>query len=375
METTHTPCPGDFIRKELEGRGWTQLDLARILDRTPANVNEIIQGKRAVLPDTALALGEAFGTEAEVWMSRESAYRLSLAGPPTDDVRRRARLYGLAPVKEMEKRGWIRKADDADALENELKTFFAVPTLDEASLQTTAVLRATQNNQPLTLGQRAWCCRVRQLARASLAADFRQERLDACKRELRKIAAYPQESYKISEVLGRYGIRFVVVEPLPSTKVDGVATWLDGSTPVIGMSLRYDRVDSLWHTLCHELSHILHRDESPLDSDLTDQMESVTVVKSEMERRADDEAASTLVPPDELQSFILRVGPLYSKERIIQFAHRMKIHPGIIVGQLQHRQEIGYQANREMLSRIREVVISAALTDGWGHTLEHRSIT
>ena len=141
METTHTPCPGDFIRKELEGRGWTQLDLARILDRTPANVNEIIQGKRAVLPDTALALGEAFGTEAEVWMGRESAYRLSLAGPPTDDVRRRARLYGLAPVKEMEKRGWIRKADDADALENELKTFFAVPTLDEASLQTTAVLR------------------------------------------------------------------------------------------------------------------------------------------------------------------------------------------------------------------------------------------
>ena len=197
-------------------------------------------------------------------------------------------------------------------------------------------------------------------------ADYRDDQIEACRRELRRIAAYPQEAHKVSRCLADFGIRFVIVEPLAGTKVDGVAAWLDQSSPVLGMSLRYDRIDSFWHTLCHELSHIAHHDEAPLDSDLTDQMEGIDVVKSEMERRADTEAAAMLVPPKELESFVLRVSPLYSKDRIVRFAHRIKIHPGIIVGQLQHRGEIGYRTNREMLTKIRDYVTAAAVTDGWG---------
>jgi HTH-type transcriptional regulator/antitoxin HigA len=174
--------------------------------------------------------------------------------------------------------------------------------------------------------------------------------------------------------LAAHGIRFVIVEPLFGSKVDGMAMWLSPGAPAIGMSLRYDRIDSFWHTLCHELSHIANGDEAPLDTDLTDQMEGVTTVNAAMEHRADEEAADMLVPSHELNSFIRRVGPLYSKDRIVRFANRIRMHPGIIVGQLQHRQEIGYSANREMLFKIREFVTSAALTDGWGHTLDQRII-
>jgi HTH-type transcriptional regulator/antitoxin HigA len=66
----------------------------------------------------------------------------------------------------------------------------------------------------------------------------------------------------------------------------------------------------------------------------------------------------------------MRVSPLYSKTRIIQFAHTIQIHPGIIVGQLQYRGEIGYSANREMLVKIRDIVIDSALTDGWGRSVQ-----
>ena len=76
-----------------------------------------------------------------------------------------------------------------------------------------------------------------------------------------------------------------------------------------------------------------------------------------------------LFPSDALRSFILRVGPIYSKERINQFANRVKIHPGVIVGQLQKRKEISYAANREMLVKVREYVTSTAVTDGWGTPL------
>ena len=45
------------------------------------------------------------------------------------------------------------------------------------------------------------------------------------------------------------------------------------------------------------------------------------------------------------------------------------MHPGVIVGQLQYLGEIGYSSNREMLVKIRDIITSTALTDGWGQSI------
>ncbi|MBI4322302.1 MAG: HigA family addiction module antidote protein [Chloroflexi bacterium] len=89
--------PGDYIKEELEARGWTQIELAEILGRSPRMVNEIICAKRGITPDTAKGLGNAFGTGAQVWLNLESAYRLSRAHEQDESVARRARLYTKAP--------------------------------------------------------------------------------------------------------------------------------------------------------------------------------------------------------------------------------------------------------------------------------------
>jgi HTH-type transcriptional regulator/antitoxin HigA len=77
-----------------------------------------------------------------------------------------------------------------------------------------------------------------------------------------------------------------------------------------------------------------------------------------------------LIPKERLDSFAARHRPFYSKIKILQFAQRMRIHPGIVNGQLQHAGEIPWQANREMLSKIRNLVSTTAITDGWGKTIE-----
>jgi HTH-type transcriptional regulator/antitoxin HigA len=58
--------------------------------------------------------------------------------------------------------------------------------------------------------------------------------------------------------------------------------------------------------------------------------------------------------------------PLYSKHRIQDFAARVKVHPGIVVGQLQHRGEISFAHSREMLTKVRHIITASTLTDGWG---------
>ena len=84
--------PGEFIRDELEARGWTQKDLAEILGRPFRLVNEVLSGKRAITPLTALGLGEAFGTDPRLWMNLESAYRLSLVKLDDSGIAKRAKL-------------------------------------------------------------------------------------------------------------------------------------------------------------------------------------------------------------------------------------------------------------------------------------------
>jgi HTH-type transcriptional regulator/antitoxin HigA len=165
----------------------------------------------------------------------------------------------------------------------------------------------------------------------------------------------------------------VLVEALPGSKIDGAAFWLNAKSPVIALSLRYDRVDGFWHTLLHDLMHILHKDvtssDQPLvDVDLVGEGAAGVSKQSEVEQRADREAAEFLVPQAQLENFIARVRPLYSKRKIRGFAATVDVHPGIVVGQLQHRREIPFAHSRDMLEKIREVLWDAALTDGWGHT-------
>src|SRR5262249_12099746 len=127
----------------------------------------------------------------------------------------------------------------------------------------------------------------------------------------------------------------------------------------------YDRVDAFWFTVMHELSHLRHEDALAVDMAIAEKPQR----DDDVEERANAEASNALVPTADLKSFIQRVGPLYSKQRIIQFAHTLRIHPGIIIGQLQHLGEIGYHAHRDVLVKIRNIVIENALTDGWGKTI------
>jgi HTH-type transcriptional regulator/antitoxin HigA len=175
----------------------------------------------------------------------------------------------------------------------------------------------------------------------------------------------PEELRQVPTILAEAGVRFVIVEFLPGAKIDGAAFWLN-DTPVIALSIRFDRVNNFWFVLRHEIEHILNRDdEVTIDVELTERLQR----KGELppkEIRANTAAAEFLIRKSELDSFIIRVRPLYSEQRILLFAKRIGVHPGIVVGQLQHRDEIPYTHFHKHLVKIREIVTQTALTDGWG---------
>jgi HTH-type transcriptional regulator/antitoxin HigA len=53
-------------------------------------LSAIIRGQKAITPETAVGLGAAFGTSAEIWLNMETSSRLRRAGPADPDIAERA---------------------------------------------------------------------------------------------------------------------------------------------------------------------------------------------------------------------------------------------------------------------------------------------
>src|SRR5262249_49757638 len=132
------------------------------------------------------------------------------------------------------------------------------------------------------------------------------------------------------------------------TFLDGAAMVSATGTPVIGLTLRHDRVDSFWFTLLHEVSHIVLHYYELLQSKIAfvDDME----IRSEdlHEREADELARNSLIPP----LFLSQVswGPSTSQDEIITVAARARVHTAVVAGRWQ-RDQHNYKKFSRLIER------------------------
>ena len=123
----------------------------------------------------------------------------------------------------------------------------------------------------LTSIQMAWLYRVKHIADTMQVATYSKKALENALTQLMNYRETPEEIRHIPQLLEKCGVRLVIVEFLPSSKIDGVTLWLTPRSPVIGLSLRFDRIDNFWFVLRHEIEHVLneHGKDAPIvNSDL-----------------------------------------------------------------------------------------------------------
>lgn len=358
--------PGEFLREELETRGWSQVELAEIIGRPARLINEIIAEKRAITPETAIQLGNALGTGPELWMIIEGQYQLSKAKVSGSEViSRKAKLYEKFPVREMIKRGWVQAADGIDTLEQQFLDFFEIPSLDSAPSLSHAAKKSTYND--VSISQWAWLIRAKEIARTQVSKKYKKENLISAIEQLRQLLSAPEEARHVCRILNEAGVRFVLVEALPGSKIDGACIWLDKNSPVIAMSTRMDRIDNFWFVLRHEIEHVLHEhgknNHFKIDDDIFS-VEHESILDEE--RVANAAAADFCVSRKELENYILRTTPYcFSTTKVVGFSSRIGVHPGLVVGQLQ-RHFSQYKYLRDQLVKIRQIVIQSTPSDGWG---------
>ncbi|QLE54905.1 HigA family addiction module antitoxin [Nostoc sp. TCL26-01] len=350
LTPARVPTPGKILSRELEARGWTQKDLAEIIGRPVQTINEIIRGTKQITPETAIELSQALGTTAEFWTNLEAKYRLHLAvkekkhEEKEQSITRKSQLYTILPMSEIIKNGWIKKTDSIDSLEQQICNFFSIHSLDEIP-KLSVNFRCSEHRKPEDISRIVWVKRVENLAKQQKIRSFDRTKLENAIPEILACAEKVENIVLIPKLLGDLGVHFVIVPHLSKTYLDGAALYLE-SNPVIALTLRYDRIDSFWFTLLHELAHIfLGHKGSYLDN--LDALE-----ENEEEIEANQKAAEWLIHPQPYQDFIIRSKKVFSRKAIEEFAQTQSRHPGIILGRLQYDKLVPHKNLRVLLVKV-----------------------
>ena len=133
-----------------------------------------------------------------------------------------------------------------------------------------------------------------------------------------------------ARLLAKYGIPLVTVWHLKRTYLDGAALKLADGTPVVALTLRYDRIDSFWFCLLHELAHVGRHLEAGKDTVFVDDLNLQAVDAKESE--ADEWALEAAIPRETWETSSVRERP--TPMAVVQFANKLHIHPAIVAGRV-----------------------------------------
>ena len=319
------PDPVEAIKFRMEQQGLRQKDLVPFFG-SRSKVSEVLSGHRPLSLAMIRKLHIGLGIPAEVLLQELGAE----VPAPIGEME-----WEKFPIREMLKRKWVDFAGtlaDAKASAEELISSWAAP-LGDFAFQQEAQLRqhVRGNGQTDAYALTAWRIRISLRAMEQALPDYQPGTINQdFAHELVKLSFLKDGPLLALEFLQKNGIRFVVEPHLPKTHLDGAALLLPNGSPVVAMTLRYDRIDHFWFTLCHELAHLaLHQGEDGWEVFLDDLENTDT---NDIEGEADQWAAEALIPGGIWEASGLSQAP--TTAAILGFATKHRVHPAIPAGRI-----------------------------------------
>ena len=301
-EDEHHPNPPvsavAAIEFMMDQRGMTRRDLIPFIG-SASKASEVLSGKRDITMAMARALHKHLGIPADVLLqdphaSLDNELDLEWERFPLKSI---SEWLGLKDTRNLK--------DRAEEIVSALMERAGGPQVATTALfRKNDLTRVNAKANPYALT--AWCWQV--MAQANESPPSAEYRADTVTpdflREVARMSRFGDGPQLAREILAELGVALQIVPHLPRTYLDGAAMWVDGDRPVIGLTIRYDRIDNFWFTLLHELAHLgrhLDGDESTVfydDLSLRGPRTEAPAIE-DVEIEADTWAEDALVPPSD----------------------------------------------------------------------------
>lgn len=341
------PDPIDAILFRMEEKGLKQADLIPYFG-TSSRVSEVLKRKRPLTVQMirAISVGLGISTDTLIGLGESSI-------PEKREIN-----WSKFPIKEMMTRGWLEAAVNRGSASPEdlVRNYITGAGLQLGGASFRRTLSGEAKSPTTVYALHAWLARVIQRTRRkkSQIGHFEKNRLTASfLRELAQMSWSERGPLLAIEYLQKNGISVVIEPQLKGTQVDGAALKDVDGTPVVALTLRFDRLDNFWFTLLHEVVHIWKHVDNETDA-FVDDLNSTSADRREAE--ANRLAGEAFIPRLIWKRSDAYISP--SKETIEKLARDLKIHPAVIVGRL-HKETgnfalfntmVGHRHVRSMLS-------------------------
>lgn len=331
--------PGATIKEQLNIKGMTQKEFAARMDMSEKHISRLINGEVHLTPEVAVRLEIVLGVPAKFWNNLEAVYREKLIKVENENrMDADKELAKQLPYSEMAKLGWVPNTRDSSEKVINLRKYFEVvelSLLDNPQISKIACRRlaVTEKSDCALL---AWAQEAKIQARNIETCPINIYGLVNAVPEIRAMTTLELNEFspRLKEMLAKYGIALVFLPHLKRSFLHG-ASFMDGKKIVVGITARGKDADKFWFSLFHELAHIvlghIGQFEGTSDQD---------------EHNADVWAQDTLIGKEEFAEFREKFD--FSPKSVKEFANRIGIAPGIVVGRLQNENCIKYSMLNEL---------------------------
>ena len=313
------PSAIDAIRFRMDQLDLRPVDLVPYLG-SASRVSEVLSGKRNLTVDMINALSVGLGIPEKALLKKEekgNEYSQSIPAP----------VY-----KQMQHRGYFRELDSTDK-PTILKNFFSDRVMQPNILYRKSKFRTeSQSNAYIVV---AWANRVMDKAQSITASNYTEGTVNLG--YMRKLAQYSVDEEngvkKAITSLLNDGIKVIIEPALAGAKLDGVTILENKDNPIIGLTLRYNRLDNFWFTLMHELAHVaLHSNIA--ETFFYDDFEAKDGSLSTIEQEADFLAGEALVDSSKWEVSPARIMPSPLAAQML--ASELGVHIAIVAGKARH---------------------------------------
>jgi len=339
------------IRFRMEQLGLNQQGLVPFIG-SRSKVSEVLNRKRPLTLAMMRSLHNDLGIPADVLLQEPGA-SFPDSIPELE--------WSKFPVVEMAKKGWF---PDSKGIKGRAEELIRELIEQAGGLQTVSACLfrkstgSRENSRNDSYALKAWCLRVIKLAIENpLENKYKPGTINHnFLRDVVKLSYFEEGPILAKEYIEKHGIHLVIVPHLSKTYLDGAAILLPDGVPVIGLTLRYDRLDNFWFCLLHELAHVakhLSHDDDEIIIDDLDLRGHEAELKDRKEQEADKIAEEALIPNKFWKSF--NAEGKISPKAVKPFAEQLKINPAIVAGRIRFEkrnykilsQYIGYRKVRK----------------------------
>lgn len=329
--------PGYYIAEIIEDMEMNQAEFALRMGTTTKTLSKLVNGQANLSNDLAKKLSVMMGTSVDVWLNLQTAYDQKLIEiEQAKDFDAQADIVAEIDYKYFVDVVGLSSTKNIREKISNLCGFFNISDL-RVLLQPDFLVNfrsaRTVTSEKNVINSRAWIQTAMNIAKGIHTDSYNPEKLKAYLPELRAMTLQKPEVFypRMKEIFAECGVAFVLLPHLKNSGVNGAVKWVNEGRVVLAMNNRGLNADKFWFSLFHEIKHVFqHKIKTTFVSSAKEMMD----MNDKLESEANLFAKDYLIPPEDFKRFTPTT--YTSDNEIIAFAESIGIHPGIVVGRLQH---------------------------------------